>query len=95
MDWEEGDPEPVVEYQVNYEPHEISISRACTLVWNCTDVISGHLFRWLRDDHGLEVRAQSYAACARAMHATIKAQLETEAPCTVSDECPDPAMSDE
>jgi hypothetical protein len=75
MDWEEGDPEPVVEYQINYEPHEIPISRACTLVWNCTDVIPGNLYRWLRDDCGLEVRAQTYAACARAMYAAINAQL--------------------
>jgi hypothetical protein len=94
-DWKKGDPEPVVEYQVNYEPHEILISRACTLVWNCTDVIPGHLFRLLCDDHGLEVRAQTYAACARAMHVAIKARLKTKAPCTVTHECPDPAMSDE
>ena len=25
----EEDPEPVVEYEVNYEPHAIPISRAC------------------------------------------------------------------
>jgi hypothetical protein len=75
LDWREGAPEPGVEYEINYTPHEIPISRACTLVWNCTDVIPGGLYDVLRERCGLEMRAQTYAACARAMYAAIKAQL--------------------
>ena len=39
-----GEAEPVVEHEVNREPRPIPISRACTLVWNCTDVVRVMLF---------------------------------------------------
>ncbi|MBV9331633.1 MAG: hypothetical protein JOZ55_08780 [Alphaproteobacteria bacterium] len=74
LDWGEGEPEPVVEYQVNYEPHEIPISRACTLVWNCTDIVRGALFDRLRDDAELHMGARTYGACARALLPAIKAR---------------------
>src|SRR5215470_17897212 len=67
VDWEEGQPEPTVEYEVRYVPRQITISQACKLVWNCTDTIPGDAFRELRDDGGLEMKTSSYAACARAM----------------------------
>jgi hypothetical protein len=35
--WNEGDPQPTVTYEVHYQPQEIPISRACGLLWNCTD----------------------------------------------------------
>jgi hypothetical protein len=44
-DWNEGEPEPTVEYQKNYQASQIPISRACGLLWNCTDIIaSGDLY---------------------------------------------------
>lgn len=43
LNWKSGDAEPVVEHEVDYEPRSILISRACTLVWNCTDVVPGDL----------------------------------------------------
>jgi hypothetical protein len=75
LNWKPGEAEPVVEYEVNYEPNLISISRACTLVWNCTDIAPGELFRELRDDGQLEIKSLTYAACARAMHAAILSRL--------------------
>jgi hypothetical protein len=75
LHWKPGDPEPMVEFEVNYEPQLIPISRACSLVWNCTDIMPGLEFDGLRDDAQLEMKSSSYAACARAMHAAILARM--------------------
>jgi hypothetical protein len=75
INWKSGDPEPVVEHEVNYEPCPIPISRACTLVWNCTDVVPGDLVSDLLNDAELEIKSRTYAACARAMHAEIRSRL--------------------
>ena len=69
--WKPGEPEPNVEYEMGYETYFIPISRACTLVWNCTDIIPGGAFRELADLN-LDVRRQTYAACARAMYSAIR-----------------------
>ena len=71
FDWQNGAPEPFVDFEVNYVPYAIPISRACTLVWNCTDIVPGSLV-----DSGLDIKGRTYAACARAMHAHVKAKLE-------------------
>ena len=34
LHWNGDGPEPTVEYEVHYEPHQIPISRACGLGWN-------------------------------------------------------------
>lgn len=70
-EWEDGEPEPVVEFEVNYEPVEIGISRACTLVWNCTDVLPGGLVQQA-EEAGLEFKFRSYAGVARAMLQAIR-----------------------
>ena len=72
MAWNVGEPEPTVEHEVNYVPREIPISKACTLVWNCTDIMPGVEYRRLCEV--LDVKRQTYAACARAMLAAIKQQ---------------------
>jgi hypothetical protein len=41
---DDGEPEPTVEYEIGYEPRQIPISRACGLVWNCTDILPGLAF---------------------------------------------------
>ena len=74
LNWKQNQAEPMVEHEVNYEPHLISISRACTLVWNCTDIAPG-VFQELRDGTQLELKSSTYAACARAMHAAILSRL--------------------
>ena len=76
MEWEGQGPEPTVDFEINYEPHPIPISRACGMVWNCTDVVPGDLFDQLRSymDQfgGKQIKRQTYAACARAILGNIK-----------------------
>lgn len=71
-DWQRGEPEPKIDYQIHYEPREIKISQACGLVWNCTDVLPGDYARYLAD-FGLQ--RQTYAAAARTILAAIKDYL--------------------
>jgi hypothetical protein len=68
--WKPSQAEPVVEHEVNYQPHSTPISRACTLVWNCTDLVPGDILDSLRNA-GLEIRSPTYAACARAVYAEV------------------------
>ena len=70
LQWENGDPEPKVTYEVRYEPQEISISEACGLVWNCTDIVPSLAFGTL-EDCGIECSRQTYAAAARALKFAI------------------------
>lgn len=72
MEWDQhsGEPEPAVEFEVNYVQRQILISQACSLVWNCTDIMPGLYCHWLR--RKLDIKCSTYAACARAMRATIK-----------------------
>jgi hypothetical protein len=79
MEWDGDSPEPTVEHEINYEPHRISISRACELVWNCTDIMPGSLFDQLQDTAQSKMRSyepvikrRTYAACARAILDAIK-----------------------
>lgn len=71
-EWKDGEPEPTVEFEVNHVPHLISISKACGLVWNCTDILPGFYARWL-EDLGVEFKCQTYAAAAHAMLEKIRA----------------------
>jgi hypothetical protein len=72
--WNPGEPEPTVTYEVNYEPHQITISRACGLVWNCSDILPR-----LDYDHlgycDIEPKRQTYAAAAQAMLQAIKREV--------------------
>ena len=69
LNWKPDEAEPVVEYEINYEPHSIPISRACTLVWNCTDFVHGDILDSC--NAALEIKSRTYAACARAVYAEI------------------------
>jgi len=68
--WNDGEPEPTVEFEVNYVPRQIPISQACSALWNCTDIIPAAEFNLLRD-MGLPIRRGTYAACARALKTEI------------------------
>ena len=70
MAWNPGEPEPTIGFEVNYVERQIPISKACTLVWNCTDIMPGLTFNELCD--ALDIKRQTNAACARAMLAAIK-----------------------
>jgi hypothetical protein len=81
-DWDGSSPEPTVEYEVHYVPRQISISQACGLVWNCTDILPGALFDSLQDtaqeiEHSYEpvIRRQTYAACAQYILEDIKNRM--------------------
>jgi hypothetical protein len=80
MAWDGKGPESTVEYEVNYELCRISISRACGLVRNCSDILPGSLFDQLQDaaqcklhSHEPVIKRQTYAACARFILEDIKA----------------------
>src|SRR5262245_53752768 len=64
MAWEIDEPEPTVEYEVNYVPRQITLSQACGLLWNCNDVLPGSSFHDVED--ALGVKRQTYAAVAQA-----------------------------
>ena len=75
MDWDGNSPEPTVEYQVHYVPRRISISRACGLLWNCTDIVPGSVFDDLKPEleaAGHAMRNRTYGACAQAVLSDIK-----------------------
>ena len=74
-EWDGSEPEPTVEYEIHYEPHDIPISRACTLVWNCTDIVPGSLFDGLVTA-GLDPKRRTYTACARVILAEIKSKRQ-------------------
>jgi hypothetical protein len=82
MDWDGKSPEPTVEYKIHYVPHHISISRACGLVWNCTDTVPGSLFDDLQsnlEDVGQTIRRQTYGACAQAILSDSKQRVAVAA----------------
>jgi hypothetical protein len=71
LHWNGDGPEPTVEYEIHYEPHQIPISRACGLVWNCTDIVPGGLVDQITRDELLPIRSRTYAALARAIVADM------------------------
>jgi hypothetical protein len=70
-DWNEGEPEPTVEFEVNYVPRLIKISKACGLVWNCTDILPRLAISQL-EDVSVEFKRQTYAAAAHGMLENIR-----------------------
>jgi hypothetical protein len=71
LEWDRTGPEPTVEFEVNYEPRQITISRALGMVWNCTDIVLGGEFDELKaefDDLEVadgQIRSRTYGACAQ------------------------------
>jgi hypothetical protein len=72
LDWKAGQPEPTVEYEINYVPRQIPITAACGLLWNCSDILPGMMADELVG-HGLPFKRRTYASAARAMLENIKA----------------------
>jgi len=70
--WEDGKPEPTVEFEVDHEPRSITISQAAGLVWNCSDILPGSA-RFIIESTGLDalVKRWTYASAARAMATEI------------------------
>jgi hypothetical protein len=80
LDWDGNGPEPTVEYEINFVPHQIAMSRALGLVWNCSDVIPGDLFARLSTEsvplssNEPAIKRQTYAACARFVLEEMRAR---------------------
>jgi hypothetical protein len=72
--WEDGEPEPTVEFQVRFEPRPIPISKAAKLVWNCSDILPSNAVATL-ELTGLDQRVgrRTYASAARALVGAIEA----------------------
>jgi len=70
--WNGIGPEPTLEVEVRYAPGPISISKACGLVWNCTDILPSSAWDDLIDADILPGR-RTYAAAARALLAHLRA----------------------
>ena len=71
--WEDGKPEPTVEFEVNYVPREVLISKACGLVWNCSDILPSLEWSVVENTDLIDlVGRRTYGSAARAMYARIK-----------------------
>jgi hypothetical protein len=68
--WEDGEPEPTVEHEVRYEPRLMSLTQACGLVWNCSDILPSLVVHQL-EGCNLSFNRVTYAAAARAMRQQI------------------------
>jgi hypothetical protein len=71
-EWDGEGPEPTVEYEIDYVPHDITISQACGLVWNCSDILEGDCFRAVEEVLATAwephpIKRQTYAAVAQAI----------------------------
>jgi len=80
--WNDQEPEPNVQFEVRYLPRPISLTKACGLVWNCSDILPGDLVGMLTEV-GLDFNRPTYAAAARAMHGAIVAQRRANTSGTV------------
>src|SRR4051812_21967148 len=65
-DWDGHGPEPTVEFARSDPPRRITLSEACGLVWNCTDVLPESAASDLQEIMEGS-RGTTYAAAARAM----------------------------
>jgi hypothetical protein len=80
-DWEDGKPEPTVNFEVHYEPRQITISKACGLLWNCSDILPRQAVDTL-EWCGIYLDRRTYASAARAMlerirqHMTVGSRLQ-------------------
>jgi hypothetical protein len=72
--WEEGTPEPTVEFEVRYVPHQINLREACGLVWNCGDSLPSDAANTL-ECCGIKLHRRTYAAAARALRPRISEDL--------------------
>ena len=72
--WPTNTPEPMVDFEVRFEPRAITLTRACGIVWNCSDILPGSAFDTLINC-GLQLKRRTYAAAARAMSEAIKESM--------------------
>ena len=56
-----------VGYEIRHRPRQISVAEACGLVWGCTDILPGMVYRTLTEDLDIDLKRQTYAAAAHAI----------------------------
>ena len=61
-------PEPKVDFEINYEPTSITLSEACGLLWNCTDIMPGWMVDILQE---YDLKRVTYAGGARTMRRVL------------------------
>lgn len=72
-EWNDGEPEPLVELEVNYEPQLTAISSVCGLVWNCSDILPSLAMSTVEmTDLDDLVKRRTYASVARAILARMR-----------------------
>jgi len=82
--WNSGEPEPTVEvYDITGEVRAVKISDILRLAWTCTDIVPSIYFSSVADILATvgcprPVGRRTYAACAHAITADIKAQLRRD-----------------
>jgi hypothetical protein len=69
--WKAGQPEPTIAFEVNGKPQQITISRACGLLRNCTDFLP-EIVRQDLKDCGLYFECKTCLSAARAMKYDIQ-----------------------
>jgi hypothetical protein len=70
--WDGKGPEPMVPFEVNYEPRAIPISKLCGLLHNCKDILPGSAVTDLADLDIELTGCRTYAAAARKLLAVTK-----------------------
>jgi hypothetical protein len=68
--WQEPEPQPTVTFEMNYQPRQISLAKACGLVWNCTDILPGGYVTMLLDWE-VNLKSRTYASAARALRRSL------------------------
>ena len=68
--WEDYEPEPTVELEIHYRPVTITVSQACGLLWNCSDILPNLVVSQLVDCN-VTITRVTYAAAARALRQRI------------------------
>jgi hypothetical protein len=63
LEWDGTGPEPLVDFEVNYEPVQITIGQACHLMSRCTDILPGYIRDHL-EEFGLKTGTHSAGARA-------------------------------
>jgi len=78
--WDSKDPAPTVSFEARYKSRKISLSKACGLVWNCSDILPDSVFRdvvALCEFAGVPTpQIRTYAAAARALRPVMNRELE-------------------
>jgi len=78
--WDSKDPAPTVSFEARYKSRQISLSKACGLVWNCSDILPDSVFRdvvALCDFAGVPTpQIRTYAAAARALLPVMNREVE-------------------